>query len=341
MASGAAVETLDFSYDESGAPYHLRYTNGAGSTWSYQYLCNLQGDVIGLLNSTGDLVAWYVYDAWGRPISITDGKGKDVSGDPGHIANRNPLRYRGYYYDQETGFYYLQSRYYDPVLCRFINADDYASTGLGFIGCNMFAYCNNNAGTMIDSIGTFPTYATAMTDSGSPPPPIPYPSPDAAAAAFASGIYSSSGYSRHEYSAEIYEKTEGGKTSYYYTTPAVGSPHSASGIDMHRVPNGCLAIGYAHTHPNSNMFSKADKDFANYYRIDAYVIGPDLNLQRYNQKDGSVVIVTSIALLPLTDVRVESLDELKSSWDAHFKNGICPNGFGCENKPWPNTDFLR
>ena len=166
MASGAAVETLDFSYDESGAPYHLRYTNGAGSTWSYQYLCNLQGDVIGLLNSTGDLVARYVYDAWGRPISITDGKGKDVSGDPSHIANRNPLRYRGYYYDRETGFYYLQSRYYDPVLCRFINADDYASTGQGFLGHNMFAYCNNSPCSYQDPDGTLQNYNTAILDGG-------------------------------------------------------------------------------------------------------------------------------------------------------------------------------
>ena len=122
--------------------------------------------MIGLLNSTGDLVARYVYDAWGQPISITDGKGKDVSGDPSHIANRNPLRYRGYYYDQETGFYYLQSRYYDPVLCRFINADSFASTGQGFLGYNMYVYCNNNPTTTTDSVGSYPTYATMVLDGG-------------------------------------------------------------------------------------------------------------------------------------------------------------------------------
>ena len=129
-------------------------------------LLQLQGDVIGLLNSTGDLVARYVYDAWGQPISITDGKGKDVSGDPSHIANRNPLRYRGYYYDRETGFYYLQSRYYDPVLCRFINADDYASTGQGFLGHNMFAYCNNSPCSYQDPDGTLQNYNTAILDGG-------------------------------------------------------------------------------------------------------------------------------------------------------------------------------
>lgn len=59
------------------------------------------------------------------------------------MADKNPLRYRGYYYDTETGFYYLQSRYYDPTLRRFLNADAFASTGQGFAGTNMFAYCNN------------------------------------------------------------------------------------------------------------------------------------------------------------------------------------------------------
>lgn len=73
------------------------------------------------------------YDAWGKVIS---------SG--GSLADINPLRYRGHYYDTETGFYYLQSRYYDPVVSRFINAAKYASTGDGLLGYNMFAYCSNN-----------------------------------------------------------------------------------------------------------------------------------------------------------------------------------------------------
>ncbi len=62
----------------------------------------------------------------------------------GPLAQINPFRYRGYYFDAETGFYYLQSRYYDPSIGRFISADKYASTSQGIIGNNMFAYCNNN-----------------------------------------------------------------------------------------------------------------------------------------------------------------------------------------------------
>lgn len=61
-----------------------------------------------------------------------------------HTGRCEPLRYRGYVYDTETGLYYLTSRYYNPVWGRFINADGYASTGQGFTGDNMFAYCNDN-----------------------------------------------------------------------------------------------------------------------------------------------------------------------------------------------------
>ena len=71
------------------------------------------------------------------------------------IGQKNPLRYRGYYYDEETGFYYLQSRYYDPVVRRFINADGYVSTGQGILANNMFAYCGNNPVNRADPGGLF------------------------------------------------------------------------------------------------------------------------------------------------------------------------------------------
>lgn len=120
--------TLEFFYDESGAPYALIY-NGT----TYYYVTNLQGDVVKIVNASGTSQAEYSYNAWGQVISAT-----------GTLAAVNPIRYRGYYYDVESGFYYLKSRYYDPAICRFINADGLASTGQGFLGCNMFAYCNNN-----------------------------------------------------------------------------------------------------------------------------------------------------------------------------------------------------
>ena len=71
------------------------------------------------------------------------------------MALRNPFRYRSYYYDSDTGWYYLNSRYYDPETGRFLNADGYASTGQGIIGCNMFVYCNNNPVNRVDPDGAF------------------------------------------------------------------------------------------------------------------------------------------------------------------------------------------
>ena len=111
----------------------------------------MQGDILAVLNGqTGAVEASYTYDAWGRVISST-----------GTLANLNPFRYRGYYYDGETGLYYLQSRYYDPETGRFINADDETilDYGLCDIGqYNMFAYCFNSPLKFTDSGGGFPVW---------------------------------------------------------------------------------------------------------------------------------------------------------------------------------------
>jgi RHS repeat-associated protein len=114
----------------------------------------LQGDVVKLINASGTTIANYAYSAYGEIISITDANGTAITSST-HVANINPLRYRGYYYDAETGFYYLQSRYYDPVIGRFINADSMAGTGQGLIGYNMFAYCGNNPTNRCDESGAF------------------------------------------------------------------------------------------------------------------------------------------------------------------------------------------
>lgn len=128
-----------FYYDMNGRPYGLQYNGNI-----YYYLLNAQGDVIRMLDSTGATAASYEYDPFGNIISAT-----------GPMAEANPLRYRGYYYDRETGFYYLNSRYYDPKTGRFINADSYVSTGQGIVGYNMFAYCGNNPVNMSDPMGYF------------------------------------------------------------------------------------------------------------------------------------------------------------------------------------------
>ena len=141
ITEGSTTKTLDFTYDNVGMPYNLTDNNGS-TTATYYYITNLQGDVMYLADASGNEVAAYDYDPYGKIISAT-----------GAMAEINPLRYRGYYYDSETGFYYLQSRYYDPEICRFINADSYTSTGRGYLGYNMFAYCNGNPVVYSDPSG--------------------------------------------------------------------------------------------------------------------------------------------------------------------------------------------
>ena len=138
-----STKTLDFFYDDSGRPFAFNYSVDGSDFETYYYILNLQGDVVQIIDANGVMQAEYIYSPWGEIISAE-----------GDLAEINPLRYRGYYYDSETGFYYLQSRYYDPQNHRFINADTYASTDSGdAISCNMFVYCLNDPVNRSDSDG--------------------------------------------------------------------------------------------------------------------------------------------------------------------------------------------
>ena len=109
-------------------------------------------------NSGYETLAEYKYDAWGKIVSITDGAGNDVSNDASHIANINPFRYRSYYYDKETKFYYLNSRYYDPEIGRFISMDDtgvITANPTGMTDKNLYSYCDNNPISRYDLSGNF------------------------------------------------------------------------------------------------------------------------------------------------------------------------------------------
>ena len=152
---------LSYQLDEFGNYYGFRYQQSGQSESWYSYVFNAQGDVIGIVDTSGQYVAKYSYDAWGKPVAITDGSGTDVSANAGHIANINPIRYRGYYFDKETGLYFLQSRYYDPVVGRFINADGNSNND-GALGTNMFAYCINNPINMVDYYGREPITLTCL-----------------------------------------------------------------------------------------------------------------------------------------------------------------------------------
>jgi RHS repeat-associated protein len=121
----------------------------------YFYIRNLQNDVVGIYNSAGAIVVKYSYDAWGKLLDIVDTSGYN-------IGALNPILYRGYYYDTETGYYYCQSRYYNPIWCRWISADVYMDTVDGVLGTNMYAYCQNDAVNKWDPSGRESATATLI-----------------------------------------------------------------------------------------------------------------------------------------------------------------------------------
>ncbi len=137
---------VNFTYitDESG-----NYIGFKNYNTMYYFVRNLQNDVVAITDANGTVIVTYEYDPWGVPTIIADEANY-------MLGYSNMIRYRGYFYDVETGLYYLQSRYYDPSTGRFINADGYASTGQGVIGANAYAYCLNNPVMYSDPTGRTP-----------------------------------------------------------------------------------------------------------------------------------------------------------------------------------------
>ena len=123
---------LRFSYDADGKVVAVNYNGNY-----YYYLRNAQSDIVKLIDKTGATVVEYRYDSWGKLLSTSGSLAST-------LGKNNPFRYRGYVYDEETGFYYLQSRYYNPEVGRFISSDVLLSTGQGVLGHNAYAYCGNN-----------------------------------------------------------------------------------------------------------------------------------------------------------------------------------------------------
>ena len=130
MGEKTGNEVMEYYYDASGI-IGMKY-NGE----YYYFDKNLYGDILKVYNNSKNTVASFSYDSYGNILS-----------ESGSMSDKIHFRYRGYYYDEETGFYYLQSRYYDPSICRFISADQYEllpelSDSLGEL--NLYAYCANN-----------------------------------------------------------------------------------------------------------------------------------------------------------------------------------------------------
>ena len=141
-------QTFIFYYDFEGVAA-FKY-NGT----MYFYLRDAQGNIIAIVDRTGNIVVQYWYDAWGNHKVVTKSGVEITSAD--HVGNLNPFRYRGYYYDTETGLYFLQTRYYDPEVGRFLNRDSVQYADPETInGLNLYAYCLNNPVEYVDPEGTW------------------------------------------------------------------------------------------------------------------------------------------------------------------------------------------
>ena len=141
-----------YIYDAAGQPIGMTHFQDSTLVDTYLYEKNIQGDVVAVYEYDGDLVVRYAYNAWGAVSETEYGSEYDESS---FAVECNPFRYRGYYYDTETDLYYLNSRYYDPAVGRFLNADgiDFLGTDEGLLSYNLFAYCLNDPVNRTDDSG--------------------------------------------------------------------------------------------------------------------------------------------------------------------------------------------
>lgn len=133
VAEETKGKVIWYSFDTSDIPIGFEYNNQ-----KYYYQKNIKNDIISIYDETGNKVVEYIYDDWGKVVNIVGDK---------ELGNMNHFRYRSYYFDEESGFYYLESRYYDCETGRFINADE------NMVTYNAYAYCNNNPINFVDYTG--------------------------------------------------------------------------------------------------------------------------------------------------------------------------------------------
>lgn len=141
---------IRYFYDETGIVGFAYYDGYSNNT--YRYAKNPFNQIIGIYSDSGERIATYIYDAWGNH-KVLDANG-DIDIDMSSVGNVNPIRYKGYYYDVETGLYYLLTRYYDPSIMQFISPDEFQYLNQDNIsGYHLYAYCNNNPVMLMDEDG--------------------------------------------------------------------------------------------------------------------------------------------------------------------------------------------
>jgi len=305
IAENRSGDWLYYFYDANGTVTGMYYNNVL-----YYFRKNLQGDITGIYNATGTLVVEYEYTPYGAIFAITDANGNDISTNATHIANINPFRYRGYYYDTETGFYYLITRYYDPVVGRFLNADSQLNNSLGILGLNQFSYCLNTPVNMVDYGGNKPGDL--------------FDTMDEAARDAAEYLGELTWENTWEYSTAIYTVNKtiwtyrivtrtyrifGWKLTVKllkpikikvtkYTYKAVKTDKKNNSVGVPDAPLFRKRVAALHTHPMGSWagitrFSDADKKWADYHKIPLYVHGPNGELRKYDPLTGEDLLIYS------------------------------------------------
>ena len=306
IIDGNNTTKIEYFYDSYG-PYGF----SIDGTF-YYYVKNLQGDVTQIRDENNNLIASYVYDAWGKVLSLTENT-------TNNIGAKNAIRYRGYYYDTESNLYYLNARYYDPQIKRFISPDAMLGANSGINVYNLYAYCGNNPINYVDYTGEFPVFmffvlavvvcaALCGCDSIIPSEEYlkeeilskikspAYDTLDEAVIAVMKIMMKKTQDDNVEYASNIF--TYDGK--YYYGDLREGDPYDpyyrryTVAYDLSDgVPNYDVVevVAHAHTHPLEGSFSPEDKRNAINNRKDEYVgymSNGSLIIERYSFATDSV-----------------------------------------------------
>ena len=292
-----------YIYDAAGQPIGMTHFQDSTLVDTYLYEKNIQGDVVAVYDYAGDLVVRYAYNAWGA-VSETE-YGSEYCEESFEVLC-NPFRYRGYYYDTETDFYYLNSRYYDPAVGRFLNADGYINANGDLIGFNMFAYCSNNPVMGYDPsgesilgalvlLGVVAISALLLTSCGGEQPPhviasgsadqelIDYLVPGGCedeVGALNKAIDELTPYlnDSHESGGYIYKRSNG---KYYFSgVTQKGATATSCIIDMSGAPSDATIVATIHTHPAARemgrlIFTAKEWRYVTRHNCTSYVFDVD------------------------------------------------------------------